>query len=91
MLSPVYVRSEGKVSRMAAGGSAEERVTSLVDMQLRTAKRCGGPPVKQPMGNNILKVQGLAALDYIKFTTFSGPISSAEMGSRGLRREFLTQ
>jgi hypothetical protein len=26
------------------------------------------------MGNNILKVQGLTALDYIKFTTFWGSI-----------------
>jgi hypothetical protein len=29
------------------------------------------------MGNNILKVQGLTALDYIKFTTFWGPIGGS--------------
>jgi hypothetical protein len=32
---------------------------------------------KGPIGNNILKVQGLAALDCFKFTTFRGPNSGS--------------
>jgi hypothetical protein len=49
---------------MAAGGMAAGRATSLVDMQLRTIKALRAAlGAKQPIGNNILKVQGLAALD----------------------------
>jgi reverse gyrase len=36
----VYVRSNGEVSRIAAGGIAAGTATSFVDMQLRTAKLC---------------------------------------------------
>jgi hypothetical protein len=37
---------------------------------------------KRPIGNNILKVQGLPTLDSIQFSTFRGPISSVQGGSR---------
>ena len=52
-------------------------------MQLRTTKLSSGSRYEGTEGNNVLKVQGLTALEYLKFTTSEASVAGALVALTG--------